>query len=74
MSSQLNDRAAESSTIVAAAGLVYVSDAMAGIRRVRTADGFVYLLPNDRRLTDEVELKASRTSQHLPPMKTCGSD
>ena len=57
MSSELNVRAAESSGIVAAAGLVYVSDAMAGIRRVRTADGFVYTLPNDRRLTDEVELK-----------------
>jgi DNA topoisomerase I len=57
MTSEVNDRAAESSSIVAAAGLVYVSDTMAGIRRVRTADGFVYTLPNGRRLTDEVQLK-----------------
>jgi DNA topoisomerase-1 len=55
MSSGLNDRAAESSGIVATAGLVYV--AMPGIRRVRTADGFVYMLTESRRLTDQVELK-----------------
>jgi DNA topoisomerase IB len=57
MSSRLNDRAAESSGIVATAGLVYVSDAMPGIRRVRTADGFVYMLTENRRLTDKAELK-----------------
>jgi DNA topoisomerase I len=57
MSSERNDRAAESSDIVAAAGLVYVSDAMPGVRRVRTADGFVYTLPDKRRLTDAAELR-----------------
>jgi DNA topoisomerase-1 len=57
MSSKLNDRAAESLDIVAAAGLVYVSDAMPGIRRVRSADGFVYMLTENRRLTDHAELK-----------------
>jgi DNA topoisomerase-1 len=57
MSSELNDRAAVSSAVVAAAGFVYVSDAMAGIRRVRTADGFVYTLADKRHLTDEAELK-----------------
>jgi DNA topoisomerase I len=57
MNSRLNDRVAESSGIVAAAGLVYVSDAMPGIRRVRTADGFVYMLTENRRLTDKAELK-----------------
>ena len=57
MSSELNDRAVESSGIVAAAGLVYVADTMPGVRRVRTADGFVYMLSDKRRLTDEAELK-----------------
>jgi hypothetical protein len=68
MNSELNDRAAESSGIVAAAGLVYVSDAMAGIRRVRTAHGFVYTLPNDRRLTPKPKLwTASGTSASPEP-------
>jgi DNA topoisomerase-1 len=56
MSSELNDRAAQSSGVVAAAGLVYVSDAMPGIRRVRAAGGFVYMLTDNHRLTDQAEL------------------
>jgi DNA topoisomerase IB len=57
MSSRLKGRAVESPGIAAAAGLVYVSDAMPGIRRVRTADGFVYMLTENRRLTEQAELK-----------------
>jgi DNA topoisomerase I len=40
-----------------AAGLIYVSDASPGIRRVREGTSFVYLLPNGRRITDEIELQ-----------------
>ena len=56
MSCRHNHPAAETSGSVAAAGLVYVSDAMPGIRRVSAARGFVYMLTN-RQLTDEAELK-----------------
>jgi len=41
---------------VAAAGLVYVTDSVPGIRRVRNDDGFIYRMPNGRRVTDEKEL------------------
>ena len=47
----------ESAASVAAAGLVYVSDAVPGIRRMRESNGFVYLSPDDRRLTDDAELE-----------------
>ena len=40
----LSERTAESKAILAAAGLVYVSDASPGIRRVRQGDKFVYML------------------------------
>jgi len=39
------------------AGLVYVSDAMPGIRRLRRGDGFAYLMPKGRRLKDRGELE-----------------
>jgi len=48
---------AESNVAVAEAGLVYVTDAAPGIRRVRQGDGFVYLLPDGQPVTDETELK-----------------
>jgi DNA topoisomerase I len=51
-----HDAAADSAATVAAAGLIYVSDAAPGIRRIRDGDGFVYQLPDGRRLTDEKEL------------------
>ena len=51
-----NDAAPDSAATVAAAGLIYVSDALPGIRRIRDGDGFVYQLPDGRRLTDEKEL------------------
>ncbi len=42
--SELSERTAESDAILAAAGLVYVSDASPGIRRIRQGDKFVYML------------------------------
>jgi DNA topoisomerase IB len=54
--SDASERAAASDAILAAAGLVYVSDATAGIRRIRQGDKFVYLL-GDQLITDEAELK-----------------
>jgi len=61
----LSERTAESRAILAAAGLVYVSDASPGIRRVRQGDKFVYLL-GDEQLTDEAELKRI-ASLAIPP-------
>jgi len=61
----LSERTAESRAILAAAGLVYVSDANPGIRRVRQGDKFVYLL-GDEQLTDEAELKRI-ASLAIPP-------
>lgn len=63
--SEQNDRSATSAATLAAAGLVYVSDATTGIRRIRKADQFVYLL-GDEPLTDEAELKRI-ASLAIPP-------
>jgi DNA topoisomerase-1 len=41
----------------ATAGLVYVSDTMPGIRRLRRGHGFVYLTSTGQRLTDRDELE-----------------
>jgi DNA topoisomerase IB len=54
--SDQGDRTAESAANLAAAGLVYVSDASVGIRRVRQSDKFIYMLGTEQ-LTDETELK-----------------
>ena len=62
---ELSERTAESKAILAAAGLVYVSDASPGIRRVRQRDKFVYML-GDEQLTDEAELKRI-ASLAIPP-------
>jgi DNA topoisomerase IB len=43
--------------VVAEAGLVYVSDAMPGIRRMRRSDSFDYVRPDGRRVTDAAELE-----------------
>jgi len=51
------DNAAAAAPVVAEAGLVYVSDAMPGIRRIRRADRFVYVDAGGRRITDRGELK-----------------
>jgi DNA topoisomerase-1 len=51
------ERANDSPALVAAAaGLVYVSDADPGIRRIRTSAGFEYAGPGGRRLTDQAEI------------------
>ncbi len=50
----------------AAAGLVYVSDATPGIRRVRRGAGFRYVLPDARVLSDSAELKRI-ASLAIPP-------
>jgi DNA topoisomerase I len=51
-----NTSTMQSLTSAAAAGLVYVSDATPGIRRIRRRDGFEYVMPEGRRLTDRGEL------------------
>ncbi|HEY2864436.1 MAG TPA: DNA topoisomerase IB [Casimicrobiaceae bacterium] len=63
--SEQNERNATSAAILAAVGLVYVSDAVAGIRRVRKADQFIYLL-GDEQVKDETELKRI-ASLAIPP-------
>src|SRR5947207_13358133 len=45
----------QSWTSAAAAGLVYVSDAMPGIRRIRPRKTFSYLLPGGRKVTAAAE-------------------
>ncbi len=60
-----NERAAESDAILATVGLVYVSDATVGIRRVRQGDKFVYMRGAEQ-LTDEAELKRI-ASLAIPP-------
>ena len=57
---------ATQSEAAAAAGLVYVSDSMPGIRRVRRGDKFAYRLPDDRRLSDKAELRRI-ASLAIPP-------
>ncbi|MGH8851057.1 MAG: DNA topoisomerase IB [Casimicrobiaceae bacterium] len=64
--SEPNERTVESEAILAAAGLVYVSDVMAGIQRSRQGDQFVYLLESGRQLTEEAELKRI-ASLAIPP-------
>ena len=49
--------AMEPSTSAASAGLVYVSDAMPGIRRLRRGRRFVYVTTTGRRLTERAELE-----------------
>ena len=51
-----SDAILDGAASVAAAGLVYVTDSVPGIRRVRNDDGFIYRMPNGRRVTDEEEL------------------
>ncbi|MET0334780.1 MAG: DNA topoisomerase IB [Rhizobacter sp.] len=47
-------------------GLLYVSDTMPGIQRLRDGDGFRYRAPNGRALRNEKELKRIR-SLAIPP-------
>lgn len=57
---------AEAEAGVAAAGLIYVSDASPGIRRVRQEDKFAYVLADGRQLADEAELRRI-ASLAIPP-------
>jgi len=47
----------QSHTSAAAAGLLHVSDAAPGIRRMRRDDGFDYLLPDGSKMTDAEALE-----------------
>src|ERR1700680_4768170 len=58
--------AAEAAQMAIEAGLVYVSDAEPGIRRLRAGKGFRYLTPENRRLAAAKELKRT-ASPALPP-------
>ena len=58
--------AAVAAEIAVAAGLVYVSDSEPGVRRRRTADGFIYVKPDGRPLRDEKEI-ARINKLAIPP-------
>src|SRR5450631_328367 len=58
--------AAESAQMAVEAGLIYVSDAEPGIRRLRAGKGFRYLTPENRRLAASRELKRI-ASLAIPP-------
>ena len=58
--------AAESAQMAVEAGLIYVSDAEPGIRRLRAGKGFRYLTPENRRLAAAKELKRI-ASLAIPP-------
>jgi DNA topoisomerase IB len=58
--------AAEAAQMAVEAGLIYVSDAEPGIRRLRVGRGFRYLTPENRRLAAAKELKRI-ASLAIPP-------
>lgn len=58
--------AAEAAQMAVEAGLIYVSDAEPGIRRLRAGKGFRYLTPENRRLAASKELKRI-ASLAIPP-------
>ena len=58
--------AAEAAQMAVEAGLVYVSDAEPGIRRLRAGKGFRYFTPENRRLAGAKELKRI-ASLAIPP-------
>ncbi|HEX4235704.1 MAG TPA: DNA topoisomerase IB, partial [Caldimonas sp.] len=58
--------AAQNAVAEAPPGLVWVSDDMPGIRRVRQGDGFVYVCPDGKRLRRAVDLERIR-SLAIPP-------
>ena len=58
--------AAVAAEIAVAAGLVYVSDSEPGVRRRRTADGFIYVKADGRPLRDEKEI-ARINKLAIPP-------
>jgi DNA topoisomerase IB len=64
--SNLTGVAAEAAQMAVEAGLIYVSDAEPGIRRLRAGKLFRYLTPENRRLADSKELKRI-ASLAIPP-------
>ena len=58
--------AAEAAQMAVEAGLIYVSDAEPGIRRLRAGRGFRYITPENRRLAAAKELKRI-ASLAIPP-------
>jgi DNA topoisomerase-1 len=58
--------AAEAAQMAVEAGLIYVSDAEPGIRRLRAGKGFRYITPENRRLAASKELKRI-ASLAIPP-------
>jgi DNA topoisomerase IB len=58
--------AAEAAQMAVEAGLIYVSDAQPGIRRLRAGKGFRYVTPENRRLAAAKELKRI-ASLAIPP-------
>ena len=58
--------AAEAAQMAVEAGLIYVSDAEPGIRRLRAGKGFRYITPENRRLAAARELKRI-ASLAIPP-------
>src|ERR1700721_2818845 len=58
--------AAEAAQMAVEAGLIYVSDAEPGIRRLRAGEGFRYITPENRRLAAARELKRI-ASLAIPP-------
>src|SRR5580704_4915555 len=65
-SDKLSGSAAEAAQMAIEAGLIYVSDAEPGIRRLRAGRGFRYLTPENRRLAASKELKRI-ASLAIPP-------
>src|SRR5277367_6070577 len=65
-SDKLSGSAAEAAQMAIEAGLIYVSDAEPGIRRLRVGRGFRYVTPENRRLEAEKDLKRI-ASLAIPP-------
>ncbi len=61
-----DDPSPEAIAAIAAANLVYVTDALPGIRRVREKDGFAYIAPDKRRIADPAVLQ-KLASLAIPP-------
>lgn len=66
LGANLTGVAAEAAQMAVEAGLIYVSDAEPGIRRLRAGKGFRYLTPENRRLAAAKELKRI-ASLAIPP-------
>src|SRR5580658_10279488 len=66
LGANLTGVAAEAAQMAVDAGLIYVSDAEPGIRRLRAGKGFRYLTPENRRLAAAKELKRI-ASLAIPP-------